>query len=139
MSHAVPTTVALLRAVASMGWSCYPVLLVPFARVKLQDEVGQILGARLSLMLLGERPGLGSPDSLGAYFTYRPERTRTDADRNCLSNIRTEGLAPELAAAKLATLLYRAMEQKATGVQLKDEGEILAGLAPSSQSISRQS
>lgn len=136
MNHAVPTTLALLRALASMGWSCYPVLLVPFARVKLQDEVGQILGARMSLMLLGERPGLGSPDSLGAYFTYLPEQSRTDADRNCLSNIRAEGLAPELAAAKLATLLHRAMEQKSTGVQLKDEGEILAGLATSSQSSS---
>jgi len=110
----------LLPLLADAGWTVYPVLIVPFARVKLQDEVGQLLGARHSLMLLGERPGLGSPDSLGAYFTYHPNVEKSDADRNCISNIRAEGLPPEAAAEKLALWLIESARLSLSGVALKE-------------------
>ena len=111
---------ALLPLLRAAGWTWYPVFLAPFGRVKLQDEVGQLLGSRQALMLLGERPGLGSPDSLGAYFTFGPGAKRTDADRNCLSNIRPEGLPPAEAARKLAFLLAESARLGLSGVALKD-------------------
>lgn len=120
--HALATIVTLAAELRPAGWSLFPILVVPFARVKLQDEVGMILGARHSLMLLGERPGLGSPDSLGAYFTYQPHAGRTDADRNCISNIRLEGMPPQAAATKLAQLLIESARLCVSGVALKDNG-----------------
>lgn len=117
----VPMLRALLPRLRAAGWSLYPVILVSYGRVKLQDEIGELLQARQTLMLLGERPGLGAPDSLGAYFTYQPRATRTDADRNCLSNIRPEGLPPDAAAQKLAELLTRSAQLQLSGVLLKDE------------------
>ncbi len=114
--------VPLLRAA---GWSLYPIFLAPFGRVKLQDEIGELLGARHTLMLLGERPGLGSPDSLGAYFTFMPRAACTDADRNCVSNIRPEGLPPKAAAHKLAQLLLESARRGISGVALKDTGDEL--------------
>lgn len=124
--HAVPTLGYLLPLLRAMGWTVYPVFVVSFARVKLQDEVGEVLGARHSLMLIGERPGLGAPDSLGAYFTFLPRRDRTDADRNCVSNIRPEGLPPRAAALKLAGLLADSARLAISGTALKD-----SSLAPS--------
>jgi len=118
--QAVPLLAHLLPLLHSEGWSLYPVLIVPFARVKLQDEVGELLGARQSVILLGERPGFSSIDSLGAYLTYRPNAGRTDADRNCLSNIRPEGLPPVEAAVKLADLLIESARRGVSGVALKD-------------------
>jgi ethanolamine ammonia-lyase small subunit len=120
--HAAATIVPLVAHLAAAGWSIHPVLIVPLARVKLQDEVGELLAARHALMLLGERPGLGAPDSLGAYFTFRPRAACTDADRNCVSNIRTEGLAPSAAARKLAQLLLESARRGVSGVALKDTG-----------------
>lgn len=121
--HAVATLTPLLAALRAAGWTVAPVCIVPFARVKVQDEIGALLGARFTLMLLGERPGLGAPDSLGAYFTAAPGPGRTDADRNCVSNIRPEGLAPALAAAKLAWLLENARRTGVSGIALKDTQE----------------
>lgn len=118
--HAVATLVPLIRELAAAGWTISPVYIVPLARVKVQDEIGAALGAGHSLMVLGERPGLGSPDSLGAYFTSGPCAARTDADRNCVSNIRLEGLPPAEAAAKLAWLLKESSRLGFSGVQLKD-------------------
>jgi ethanolamine ammonia-lyase small subunit len=84
-------------------------------------EVGGILNAKISLMLLGERPGLGSPDSLGAYFTYAPMPGRSDADRNCISNIRPQGLPPEAAAIKLHALITASRRLSLSGIHIKDE------------------
>ncbi len=116
----VPVLLHLLPLLTAAGWTAFPVFIVPFARVKLQDEVGALVQAQHALMLVGERPGLGSPDSLGAYFTYEPGPDKTDADRNCLSNIRAEGLPPEPAAEKLARLLIESAHLGVSGVRLKD-------------------
>jgi ethanolamine ammonia-lyase small subunit len=124
--HAVGVIVPLVAELQNAGWSLFPILVVPYARVKLQDEVGLLLGARLALMLLGERPGLGSPDSLGAYFTYQPRADRTDADRNCISNIRLGGMPPPEAARKLAQLLVESALRSVSGVALKDTQELPA-------------
>jgi ethanolamine ammonia-lyase small subunit len=118
--QSAPTLVSLLAILRRAGWTVFPVFIIPFARVKLQDEVGEIIQARHSLMLLGERPGLGSPDSLGAYLTYQPGAGKTDADRNCISNIRAEGLPPSMAAEKLAHLLIESARRQVSGVGLKD-------------------
>jgi ethanolamine ammonia-lyase small subunit len=119
-THALPTLTALAAALHADGWIIGPTCVVPLARVKIQDEIGSLLGARFTLMLLGERPGLGAPDSLGAYFTAGPAAKRTDADRNCVSNIRPEGLPPLLAARKLAWLLNTSRQTGQSGVALKD-------------------
>ncbi len=113
---------ALMPALDQHGVSVYPVLIAPFARVKLADEVGELLGARHALILLGERPGLSSPDSLGAYLTYRPRAACTDADRNCVSNIRPEGLPWDEAACTLLELLSESARLGVSGVALKPRG-----------------
>lgn len=135
--HAIPTVLPLVAALRSAGWSIAPIVIAPFARVKVQDEIGAALRARFSLMLLGERPGLGAPDSLGAYFTAQPRLDCTDADRNCVSNIRPEGIPPERAAAKLAWLLLESARTGRAGVNLKDtqpsiESGTLLGDTPTS-------
>ena len=119
--HAAETVAALHATLSAAGWTLYPVLLIPYGRVKLQDEIGVLLGARHTLMLLGERPGLSSPDSLGAYFTHAPNSAATDADRNCVSNIRPDGLPPTVAAQKLAQLLQESARLGISGVALKDQ------------------
>lgn len=121
--HAVETVVCLCGLLAAAGWSLYPILLAPFGRVKLQDEVGELLGSRHALMLLGERPGLGTPDSLGAYLTHHPRAACTDANRNCVSNIRPDGLPPAVAARKLAHLLIESARLGVSGVALKDTAD----------------
>lgn len=118
----LPTLAALLPLTAAAGITLYPVLLVPFARVKLGDEIGALLQAELSLILLGERPGLSAPDSLGAYVTYGPNASRTDADRNCVSNIRPGGVPPALAARQIAAIVWAARKRLETGVGLKLDG-----------------
>ncbi len=122
-----PLLSALVPLLAGSGWSLAPVVVATHARVALQDEIGEILRARLSLMLLGERPGLGSADSLGAYFTYGPRLGKTDADRNCISNIRPGGIAPAEAARKLHYLLTQSSQLALSGVRLKDDVPLLDG------------
>jgi ethanolamine ammonia-lyase small subunit len=91
------------------------------ARVALGDDIGEALSAVATAVLIGERPGLSSPDSLGIYLTWNPRRGLTDADRNCISNIHAQGMLPEHAAAKLAALLNGARALGASGTLLHDE------------------
>lgn len=128
-AHAAPLLAALAPGIARAGWSLAPVVVARQGRVALGDEVGELLRARMVVVLLGERPGLSSPDSLGVYLTHVPRPGRSDAERNCISNIRPAGLSYELAAFKLAWLVAEALRLGLTGVALKDESD-LARLAP---------
>jgi ethanolamine ammonia-lyase small subunit len=103
------------------GWQFAPVCIVEQGRVAIGDEIGSALGAEISVVLIGERPGLSSADSLGAYITWAPRVGRTDAERNCISNIRAEGLSYAQAAAQLDFYLTEARRRQLTGVSLKDE------------------
>jgi ethanolamine ammonia-lyase small subunit len=94
--------------------------------VAVGDEIGELLGARMALVLIGERPGLSAPDSLGAYLTYEPRVGRTDAERNCVSNIRPEGLGYSVAAHKLHHLMLEARARRLTGVALKEDAPLAA-------------
>jgi ethanolamine ammonia-lyase small subunit len=104
-------------------------VIVEQGRVAVGDEVGQILNAGMVAILIGERPGLSSPDSMGIYLTYKPRVGATDAQRNCISNIRREGMSCELAAHKLHYLMSEARRRRLTGVELKDESEVPRAIA----------
>ncbi|PZR93026.1 MAG: ethanolamine ammonia-lyase [Stutzerimonas stutzeri] len=121
--NAFPLVALLLPMLARQGLRFAPLVVAREARVALGDEVGEALGARAVAMLIGERPGLSSPDSLGAYLTFGPRAGLTDANRNCISKIRPEGLAYEQAAFKLSWLIAEAFRRSLTGVGLKDESD----------------
>ena len=121
---------ALQRGVATRGWTLAPVTIATQARVALGDEVGFLLKARLVLLLIGERPGLSAPDSLGAYLTYAPRPGRRDHERNCVSNIRAAGLVPDRAADNILWLMDEALRRGETGVALKDESQDIEVLPP---------
>ncbi len=106
-------------------WRLAPICIVEQGRVAIGDEIGLALGAAVVVVLIGERPGLSSPDSMGAYVTWAPRPGRTDAERNCISNIRSEGLGPEQAAAELAGTLLKASRRQVTGVALKSTPRML--------------
>ena len=93
-------------------------------RVALGDDIGEAMGADAVAVLIGERPGLTAADSLGVYLTWQPRRGRTDAERNCISNIRPDGLAPRAAADKLLWLIGAMQRLRLTGVGLKDEQQV---------------
>ncbi|WP_431103998.1 ethanolamine ammonia-lyase subunit EutC [Roseateles noduli] len=113
--------ISALRPLLASDWRWAPVAIARQARVAIGDPIGHALGAKLAVVLIGERPGLSSPDSMGVYVTWAPRPGRVDAERNCISNVRPEGLAPDAAAARLAWLLNEARARQVTGVALKDE------------------
>jgi ethanolamine ammonia-lyase small subunit len=120
--QALPLFTALReRLLDEGGWTWAPPVVATQARVALGDEVGELLKARCVVVLIGERPGLSAPDSLGVYFSWAPRVGLVDAERNCISNVRPEGLAPAAAAAKLQALLTQARTRQLSGVALKDE------------------
>jgi ethanolamine ammonia-lyase small subunit len=129
--NAIPVLAYLLPKLLSDAWTIAPLTLVQQGRVGICDPIGSRLGASCSLILIGERPGLSSPDSMGAYLTWSPQPNRTDADRNCLSNIRTGGLSPETAAGRLFWYLRTARAMRRTGISLK-EGSLNLDLAAGS-------
>ncbi|SEN68424.1 ethanolamine ammonia-lyase subunit EutC [Pseudomonas sp. NFACC39-1] len=122
--HTLPFLARLEEQTATEGWSTSPVILVEQGRVAVADEVAQRLGAKMSVILIGERPGLSSPDSLGLYFTYNPKVGLTDAYRNCISNVRLEGLSYGMAAHRLIYLMREACRRQLSGVNLKDEAQV---------------
>ena len=103
------------------GWTLAPPAIVQQGRVAVGDEVGELLGAKIVVVLIGERPGLSSPDSMGLYITWAPRIGLTDERRNCISNVRPAGLGHEDAASKLHYLLTEARRRQLSGIELKDE------------------
>jgi ethanolamine ammonia-lyase small subunit len=124
--HAVPLLEQILAS-QPPGWRLGPVVIATQARVALADEIGQLLAAPLVAILIGERPGLSSPDSLGIYLTHAPRVGRTDAERNCISNIRPEGLPYAEAARRLWWLCEAARRLGLSGVGLKDGSDESGG------------
>jgi ethanolamine ammonia-lyase small subunit len=119
--------VALLGTLTPLlaDWRLAPLTVVLQGRVAIGDEIGERLGAQQVVMLIGERPGLTSPDSLGIYLTWDPHPGRTDAERNCISNVRTEGLSYAVAARQLHFLMSEARVRKLSGVHLKEDANLL--------------
>lgn len=110
-----------------VDWKLAPICIVEQGRVAIGDEIGSALRAELSVVLIGERPGLSSPDSLGAYITWQPRPGRTDAERNCISNIRAEGLSYREAAEQLVNCLAMARKRRLTGKALGDTKSLAGG------------
>ena len=123
--HAVNLLNQIVPQLQKADWNIAPITVVEQGRVAISDDIGALLNAEQTVILIGERPGLSSPDSLGVYLTYDPKPGRTDADRNCISNIRSAGLSYEQAAHKLMYLLSEARRKKLSGIGLKDEAKEL--------------
>lgn len=123
---------AMLPSLANDGWHIAPLCIVKEARVAIGDEIGESLGAKMVVVLIGERPGLSSPDSMGIYMTLNPRIGLTDESRNCISNVRPAGLAYDHAAHKLNYLMTEARRRGLSGVKLKDEAEALPRVSSTS-------
>ncbi len=123
--HARPLLAALLPQLRADSWRIAPLAIVRQGRVAIGDAVAQLLRARMVVVLIGERPGLSAPDSMGAYLTWQPGPHTTDANRNCISNIRPEGIDPYHAAFKVMQLLRAMRTRRMSGVALKDETDRL--------------
>ena len=119
--HAIYLVKKLIPFLKQSVLTIAPIVIAKQARVAIADEIGSLLNAKLSLILIGERPGLSSPDSMGAYITYQPAPGKTDESRNCISNIRRAGLNYDLAAEKIAKLIKTSLQLKLSGILLKDD------------------
>lgn len=114
----------LLPLFKEEGWSIAPLVIATGSRVALGDKIAERLNAKMLVMLIGERPGLSSPDSLGIYYTWDAHAESHDAMRNCISNVRAAGLPVKMAANRLLALMKKSCELKLSGVDLKDEQEL---------------
>ncbi len=117
--HALPLIQQFLPVVEKQGWRMAPIVVASQARVALADEIGELLSTKLSVIIIGERPGLSAFDSMGIYITYAPKVGRTDAERNCISNIRMGGLDYVDAAAELELIIRLSLQQGVSGVKLQ--------------------
>lgn len=127
--NAVPFLDLLTRRLKAENWAIAPLCIALQGRVAIGDEVGELLGAKAVVVLIGERPGLSSPDSMGLYLTWMPRVGLLDASRNCISNVRPAGLGIEAAADKLHYLLTQAKSRQLSGVDLKDDTSDVPSLA----------
>ena len=127
--HAAPLLQALRARMSQETWALAPLAIVEQGRVAIGDEVGELLGAKIVVVLIGERPGLSSPDSMGLYLTWAPRVGLTDERRNCISNVRPAGMGVDDAAVRLDYLLSEARRRELTGVGLKDEMDVVDALA----------
>ncbi|OTG90583.1 ethanolamine ammonia-lyase subunit EutC [Acinetobacter sp. ANC 3813] len=116
----------LHAACTAQSWTLAPIVLAAGSRVALGDEIAQLLNAKMLVMLIGERPGLSSPDSMGIYYTWQAHKGCHDAMRNCISNVRPAGLSAQVALQRLVALMKKSAELGYSGVNLKDEHEIAA-------------
>jgi ethanolamine ammonia-lyase small subunit len=132
--HAATVLARAVPALQRQGLSVAPVVLASQGRVALGDAIGEALQAEAVAVLIGERPGLSAADSLGIYLTWQPRRGRTDAERNCISNVRPAGLPPDEAADKLLWLIAEMRRLRLTGIGLKDE-QGAAVLEPTQESL----
>jgi ethanolamine ammonia-lyase small subunit len=119
--NALPFLTQLHGGLEQDGWRCAPVIIASQGRVAIGDDIGERLGVRAVVVMLGERPGLSSPDSMGLYLTWAPRKGVSDAGRNCISNVRPAGLGYQEAAAKCRYLLAQARQRGLSGVALKDD------------------
>jgi ethanolamine ammonia-lyase small subunit len=126
--HAIATLRACIAHLPD--WNVAPIVLAAQARVALGDDIGVLLNAQLSVVVIGERPGLSVANSLGIYLTWQPRNGRRDADRNCLSNIHADGLSYETAARKLLWLLSEARRRRLSGIELKEDAPLLHAPPP---------
>jgi len=124
-THAQPVLAGVLPMLQTEGWRIAPLVIARHGRVALGDAIAIALQANCMAILIGERPGLTAPDSMGAYLTWQPCSQTTDADRNCISNIRPEGIGYGDAAFKLAYILRSMRARRVSGVQLKDDSDLL--------------
>ncbi|EDM28657.1 ethanolamine ammonia-lyase small subunit [Lentisphaera araneosa HTCC2155] len=124
-TNALPFLRDFLPLAENNNWTCAPLTIVNQGRVAIADEIGEILKTRLSIILIGERPGLSAADSMGIYITYEPRVGRNDSERNCLSNIRQGGLSSLLAAEKLEKLIQNIFCMGVSGVDVKEGADTL--------------
>jgi ethanolamine ammonia-lyase small subunit len=125
--HAAPLIESVLNKLDPAHWKLAPVVLVEQGRVAIGDQIGECLGSALSVVFIGERPGLSSPDSLGVYLTWNPHTGLTDANRNCVSNIRREGLSYDAAACVLVWLMNESRHKRLSGIGLREDTKVLQG------------
>lgn len=121
VAHARPVLASAIAALSAEGWTVAPLIIVRHGRVAIGDAIANILGATSVAVLIGERPGLSAPDSMGAYLTWQPQARTSDAERNCISNIRPDGIGYDSAGFKIVHLLRAMRARRLSGVRLKDE------------------
>ena len=123
--HAAPVLAGIVPALKTEGWRLAPLIVVRYGRVAIGDTIANALNAECVATLIGERPGLSAPDSLGVYLTWQPGVATSDAERNCISNIRPDGICYDAAAFKLTHLLRAMRARRVSGVALKDDSDRL--------------